>query len=132
MLISSLAGHFATDFLLFLNSSSVGIPLSSIHVIGASLGSHVAATLGAYTGGRLGRITGLDPSGPLFHSSPPDDRLDRTDAGFVDVIHSAGKWVGNDDIIGHADFFPNLGKAPQPGCDGQESLDLSCSHFVVG
>ena len=53
------------------------------------------------------------------------------DAQFVDVIHSAGKWVGNDDLMGHVDFFPNLGRAPQPGCEDEESLDLSCSHFMV-
>ena len=52
------------------------------------------------------------------------------DALFVDVIHSAGKWVGNDEVIGHADFYPNLGQAPQPGCDGRESVDLSCSHWM--
>ena len=58
-------------------------------------------------------------------------RLDKSDALFVDVIHSAGKWVGNDDVAGHADFFPNLGVAPQPGCQGQESIDLSCSHWMA-
>ena len=26
------------------------------------------------------------------------------------------------------DFYPNQGLAPQPGCEGRESLDLSCSH----
>ncbi len=41
------------------------------------------------------------------------------------------KWVGNHDNLGHVDFFPNLGSAPQPGCAGHESLDLSCSHFLV-
>jgi hypothetical protein len=37
--------------------------------------------------------------------------------------------VGNSDLSGHVDFFPNLGLASQPGCEGRESLDLSCSHF---
>ena len=46
------------------------------------------------------------------------------DALFVDVIHSAGKWVGNDEVIGHADFYPNLGVAPQPGCDGKGTMHL--------
>jgi len=63
-----------------------------------------------FTGGRVGRITGLDPSGPLFHSVGAADRLDPTDGQFVDVIHTAGKWVGNDDISGHVDFFPNGGR----------------------
>ena len=80
-------------------------------------------------GGRLGRITGLDPSGPLFYSVGDRDRLDSTDAQFVDIIHTAGYWVGFTRPTGHVDFFPNQGRAPQPGCEGSESLDLSCSHF---
>jgi lipoprotein lipase len=43
--------------------------------------------------------------------------LDASDAHFVDVIHTAGKWVGNEEVIGHVDFFPNGGRAPQPGID---------------
>ena len=47
---------------------------------------------------------------------------------FIDIIHTAGRWVGNSDLSGHVDFYPNHGLAPQPGCEGRESLDLSCSH----
>ena len=104
------------------------------------------------------RITGLDPAGPLFKSTifysvGPEDRLDKSDAQFVDVIHSAGKWFGNDAIQvmklvtgqltntvmfvmqqclqGHVDFFPNGGRSPRPGCEERDFLDLSCSHFRV-
>ena len=124
-------GAFTASFILFLISEEVGVPWSSFHVIGASLGGQAAGHVGYFTNGHLPRITGLDPSGPLFHAVAPQFRLDPTDAQFVDVIHSAGKWVGNDDLMGHVDFFPNLGKAPQPSCEENESLDLSCSHFMV-
>ena len=34
--------------------------------------------------------------GFLFHEVPDDEKLSRDDAGFVDVIHSAGLWIGTD------------------------------------
>ena len=79
---------------------SEGSQYINFHVLGASLGAHVAGYVGHYTKGQIGRITGLDPSGPLFHSVPLRDRLDPSDAHFVDIIHTAGKWVGNSDISG--------------------------------
>lgn len=33
-------------------------------------------------------LLGLDPAGPLYNGKPPEDRLDPSDALFVDVIHS--------------------------------------------
>jgi hypothetical protein len=33
-------------------------------------------------------LLGLDPAGPLFNGRPPEERLDPSDALFVDVIHS--------------------------------------------
>ena len=88
-------------------------------------------SFGYFVGGNISRITGLDPSGPNFHGQPASERLDKTDAKFVEVIHTAGKWVGTDDVVGHVDFFPNGGRAHQPGCEGQESVDLTCSHLRV-
>ena len=35
-------------------------------------------------------LTGLDPAGPLFDGKSPEVRLDKTDADYVDVIHSNG------------------------------------------
>jgi len=107
----------------------IGIEWDDIHVLGSSLGAQAAGYTGRFTGSKIGRITGLDPSGPLFHSVGHLDKLDKTDAQFVDVIHTAGYWVGNEDVMGHVDFYPNGGRAPQPGCEEKESLDLSCSHF---
>jgi len=123
---SRVVGRYVAEFIRFLISE--GASYDKFHILGASLGAHVAGYVGYYTQGKVSRITGLDPSGPLFHAVPASDRLDPSDAKFVDVIHTAGKWVGNSDISGHVDFFANGGLAPQPGCEGRESLDLSCSH----
>ncbi|XP_036302008.1 lipase member H isoform X2 [Pipistrellus kuhlii] len=65
-----------------------GASLDDIYMIGVSLGAHISGFVGEAYNGKLGRITGLDPAGPLFNGKPPEDRLDPSDAQFVDVIHS--------------------------------------------
>lgn len=101
-------------------STTFDIPYEEFHLIGYSVGSHIAGLAGKYvknmTGLSIGRITGADPSRTLFINSPTYSRLDKTDALFVDVIHTDMSNVGIDYIAGHVDFYPNNGKAPQPHC----------------
>lgn len=62
---------------------------------------------------------GLDPARPAFEGSAgPDASLDKNDANFVDVIHSSAGTLGYMEPIGDVDFYPNNGKAHQPGCKG--------------
>nr|AWF73662.1 pancreatic triacylglycerol lipase [Eriocheir sinensis] len=93
---------------------------ADVHLIGHSLGAHLAG----YTGERvpgLGRITGLDPAEPFFQNMPPSVRLDPSDALLVDVIHTdtlpftLSGGYGLEQAVGHLDFYPNGGKH-QPGC----------------
>ncbi|NXH19320.1 LIPHA Lipase, partial [Bucco capensis] len=92
-----------------------GASLDTMYVIGVSLGAHIAGFVGQKYNGKLGRITGLDPAGPSFTREPPERRLDRTDAQFVDVIHSDTDALGFRKPLGTIDFYPNGGK-DQPGC----------------
>ncbi|CAN8020162.1 unnamed protein product, partial [Ixodes persulcatus] len=95
---------------------------SEVHLIGFSLGAHVAGFCGRtftlLTNKTIGRITGLDPANALFTNSGV--HLRASDADFVDVIHtnrgraSSGK-MGIDKQCGHVDFYPN-GGSRQPGC----------------
>lgn len=96
-----------------------------VHIIGFSLGAHVAGFAGAEVRG-LRRITGLDPAGPLFEGQDPRARLDATDANFVDVIHSNGEslvlgGLGSWQPMGHVDFYPNGGR-----------MQKGCSNIFVG
>ena len=70
--------------------------------------------------------SGLDPAGPLFEGYDPRVRLDKSDAEYVDVIHSNGESLivggfGVWEPIGHVDFYPNGGRA-QSGCQ----------HLLIG
>ncbi|XP_049866190.1 uncharacterized protein LOC126366895 [Pectinophora gossypiella] len=106
MLLQGLADHIDLRF-------------EDVHLIGFSLGAHVAGFAGSELR-NISRITGLDPAGPLFEFQDPRARLDRTDAKFVDVIHSNGETLilgglGAAQPLGHVDFYPNGGRV-QHGC----------------
>ncbi|KAJ8720085.1 hypothetical protein PYW07_012128 [Mythimna separata] len=92
---------------------------SSIYIVGHSLGSHIAGVAGKkfreLTGKLIGRITALDPAGPCFSNVSNDGRLDKTDAEFVDVIHTNEGFLGLKEPVGHKDFYPNGGSS-QTGC----------------
>lgn len=91
---------------------------TDIHIIGFSLGAqvpnYIARNLKSF---RLPHITGLDPAMPLFVTSGLDDKLDPSDADFVDVIHTNALVQGKLERCGHADFYMN-GGIYQPGCNG--------------
>ncbi|MBN3276246.1 LIPH Lipase, partial [Polyodon spathula] len=93
----------------------MGSSLSSFHLIGISLGAHISGFVGNMLGGKIGRITGLDPAGPMFTGKPPTERLDPTDAEFVDVLHTDIDALGFREPLGHIDFYAN-GGTDQPGC----------------
>lgn len=57
----------------------------------------------------------MDPAGKYFDGDKPAIRLDSSDAQFVDVIHTDSDHNGQEQSLGHIDFYPN-GGAQQKGC----------------
>lgn len=63
---------------------------------------------------------GLDPALPFFTSSDHRSKLDKSDARFVDVIHTNVGVFGKIEPSGHIDFYVNGGKT-QIACEGGNS-----------
>ncbi|CAG2108424.1 unnamed protein product [Medioppia subpectinata] len=121
--------------------SNSGLDLDKVHIVGHSLGAHIAGLTGKAFNGRIGRISGLDPAGPGFNGKPTSDKLSPSDAQFVDAIHTDAVpliGLGINENSGHIDFYPNGGNLHQPGCfinrvtevvDNGLFTAVACNHF---
>lgn len=108
-------------------NTAVKLSYRNVHILGHSLGAHIAGFAGAKVAGAIGRITGMDPAGPLYEFPllrESRGRLDPTDAVFVDIIHTCAGAAGFVEAIGHVDFYPNGGTFNQPGCPVLQSRNF--------
>jgi pancreatic triacylglycerol lipase len=87
-------GRVVAQFVDFL--SRVGsMNFSTLSLIGHSLGAHIAGIAGKrVTRGRVQSIIGLDAAGPLFLMGESENRLDSTDALYVEHIVTNGGTLG--------------------------------------
>ncbi|KAJ0182667.1 hypothetical protein K1T71_002036 [Dendrolimus kikuchii] len=106
-------GQHLGNFLVWLFNTAGG-NWNNVHLVGFSLGAHVVGNAGRAAGGRPGRVTGLDPAGPLWGGN--SNALNTNAGQYVEAIHTDGRALGIMDSIAHADFYPNGGRNPQPGC----------------
>ncbi|XP_063217618.1 phospholipase A1 member A-like isoform X2 [Bacillus rossius redtenbacheri] len=98
-----------------------------LHIVGHSLGGHMAGIAASkVTKGTVGRVTALDAAGPSYTTPGMEDKVDSTDAAFVQLIHTNVGGLGIRKALGHVDFYVNGGKS-QPGCS---TSDMGiCSHM---
>ncbi|XP_057669345.1 pancreatic lipase-related protein 3-like [Diorhabda carinulata] len=119
---------------LAINLTPYGINPQLTHIVGFSLGAHIAGFAGTNIKNSLGisfmRITGLDPALPFFATFNNDWKLDPTDASFVDIIHTSAGTFGKLEAIGDADFYVNGGSL-QPFCYTAKYPPI-CSHILSG
>lgn len=116
---SRIVGRQLTLFLFYLDQM-FHINLDKFHLVGHSLGAHIAGFVGSDNDGKIARITGLDPAGPIFVELNTSMRLDPSDAKFVDVVHTNGGSITKGALglsipSGHVDYYCNGGSV-QPGC----------------
>ncbi|CAH4037812.1 unnamed protein product [Pieris brassicae] len=109
-------------------TESYEISYENVHLIGHSLGAQVMGYAGMFSNGTIPRITGLDPARPLFElpKMPTDYALDKSDASFVDIIHTSAEtacshgraFVYFDESI---TYTPNTGFLSYP-CDNWDDF----------
>ncbi|KAJ1519687.1 hypothetical protein ONE63_004950 [Megalurothrips usitatus] len=119
----------------YVGTSTAGqAPPDRFHLIGYSIGAHIAGLVANYISsdqGKLGRITGLDPTIIFYQGSNRSHDLDPTDAHFIDVIHTGAGILGQRGPNGHVDYYVN-GGTTQPGCQSDSLIKtLSCDHTKV-
>ncbi|XP_028128416.1 pancreatic triacylglycerol lipase-like [Diabrotica virgifera virgifera] len=98
--------------------------INNIHMVGHGVGAHICGYVGI-THNTIGKITGLDPSGPRFEGMPDFVKLNPRSASYVEVIHTdyyESRSQGINETLGHSDFFIN-GAQKQPGCPENTSFE---------
>ncbi|XP_016982588.1 pancreatic lipase-related protein 3 [Drosophila rhopaloa] len=108
--------------LVILLNKNFDVPLDRIVIVGFAEGAHLAGGVAAQVQRELGQqiphLTVLDPSS----GEELEHKLSKSDAEFVEVVHTNAEGAGTWKQLGHVDYYPNGGQT-QPGC----STD-SCSH----
>ncbi|BES95452.1 Lipase [Nesidiocoris tenuis] len=114
----------------------VGQSPDDVHMVGHSLGAHIAGFAGKYLNSinrSVHRITALDPSSIVFTDVRVGHRLAENDAKFTDCLFTAAKTLAVGDTPCHANFYPNGCAVGQPGCEVEQKYSLpgGCSHSRV-
>ena len=127
------AGECLATLLMGIEAKNRDFKAEKVHAIGFSLGAHVVSfasnKLEKVNSKKFERITGLDPALPFFATSMKNWKLDKTDAHFVDVIHTNAGIYGKIESSGHIDFYMNGGQR-QPMCKDNHSMYINNFYLL--
>ena len=106
-------------------------------ICGHSLGAQIAAfASNACARSDMGNepvaiVVATDPAGPCFELKPPEERLDKTDAGQVIVVHTT-QVFGDENAIGTRDVYVSWPETEQPDYVWQHSQarEMVTASFV--
>lgn len=82
----------------------LGLKLMNVIMVGHSMGAHICGFTAVKLNSldeKIEMIVGLDPAGPLFEHVPEEQRLNKTQAKYVEVYHTS-KILGIQKSIGHS------------------------------
>ncbi|XP_067624471.1 phospholipase A1 2 [Eurosta solidaginis] len=114
-------GHLLAEFVKFLHLRA-DLDYNDVYLIGHSLGAQIAGSAGKQSYPfRFNTIFALDPAGPKFRDQSPENRIDASDAEYVESIQTSSSF-GFKKPLGHAAFYPNYGHS-QKKC-----YFYGCSH----
>ncbi|VVC93466.1 unnamed protein product [Leptidea sinapis] len=111
-----------------------GLSPDKMELLGFSLGgqtvSYIATNYQKITGRNISIITALEPAGPCFRTLNRSERLDASNADFIQVLHTNIDGYGMANKMGHVDFYINGGEY-QPSDLNFYPCTSTCSHFRV-
>lgn len=67
---------------------------------------------------------------PFFTTVDRHSKLDKSDAKFVDVIHTNAGVFGKIEPSGHVDFYINGGQT-QPACEQHKSISIEALTLAI-
>ncbi|XP_075724809.1 uncharacterized protein LOC142767284 [Rhipicephalus microplus] len=113
-----------------------GLRLRNVHLVGLGLGAHVARYAAISVVHKLcervGRVTGLDVSAPLFEEF--GETLNAAVAEYVDLVHTSADFVdglrGQIAATGHVDYYAPGVFSPKSCAVARRDLQRDCNHAL--
>uniref|UniRef100_A0A8C8HM22 triacylglycerol lipase n=1 Tax=Oncorhynchus tshawytscha TaxID=74940 RepID=A0A8C8HM22_ONCTS len=114
---TKMVGQEIAHFIDWLEEAT-NIPLDNLHLIGYSLGAHVAGFAGSHASNKVGRITGKYNPGQTLRESMLTTACPQMMLTLWTFFTrgSLGFSIGIQQPVGHVDIYPNGGSF-QPGCN---------------